>query len=301
MYVNNEVLYFLETHDGDKNKILPVFIDTVEKGLPQALLSNEILTRHCPIYHSLSESKSEVNQYCFYHIVTSLLKVDFRKIYDRYKQYSLRKRKRSLWSRHGIFLLLMLLIFFLGYSLYSQNQLTNKQSRIVNLEKEVFPYSVVRGYADNFMSPVVDYLKREEPQAHIYVHMPTRAEDLDHNHKDRFDIISTYVIGQLSLDSIRQVHLETRMPRGSMVHKLYTHSNETLNCKYLDFASTTSTFLAIAQKKKNYPEYRDHKVDDMIKEYTEIFVRQAKEELGADSVYVTFVTKISDILREINK
>ena len=86
-----------------------------------------------------------------------------------------------------------------------------------------------------------------------------------------------------------------------MVHKLYAQSNELLNHKYLDFASTTSTFLAIAQKKKEYPEYREVKVDDMIEEYTNIFIRQTKDELGADTVYVTFVTKISDILKEINK
>ncbi len=300
-YVNKEVLYFLETHGGDTNKILPVFIDTVEDGLPPALRANEILIRHCPIYNSFLDAKNEINLYCFYHIAAFLLKIDFRVIYDRYKRYSLKKERRRVWSRNGIYVLLSLLIFFFGYSLYSQHKLINKQGRIVDLEKEVFPYSVVRGFVDNFMSPVIDYLKVCEPYAHIYVHMPTQSEDLDHNHKDRFDIISTYVISQLSLDSIKQVRLKTRMPRGSTVHKLYAQSNEALNHKYLDFASTTSTFLAIAQKKKKYPEYRDKKVDDMIEEYTEIFIRQTKEELGADSVYVTFVTKISDILTEIKK
>ena len=300
-YVNNEVLYFLKTHNGDTNKILPVFIDTIEDGLPKALSTNEILTRHCPIFNSFLDDKNEINLYCFYHIVAFLLKIDFRSIYDRYKRYSKKKERKRIWSRNGIYALLLLLIFFLGYSLYSQHKVVEKQSRIVNLEKDVFPYSVVRGYVDNFLSPVIDYLKTEEPHAHIYVHMPTRSEDLDHNHKDRFDIISNYVVGQLSLDSIQQVCLKTRMPRGSMVHRLYTQSNETLNHKYLDFASTTSTFLAIAQRKKEYPEYQDKKVDDMIAEYSEIFIRQAKEELGENSVYVTFVTKISDILTEIKK
>lgn len=300
-YINNEVLYFLETHNEDSNKILPVFIDTVDNGLPSALSYNEILIRHCPIYNSFLDAKNEINLYCFYHIVAFLLKIDFRVIYDRYKRYSLNKERKRIWTRNGIYVLLLMLILFMGHSMYSRNQLVNKQSRIVNLEKEVFPYSVVRGYVENFMAPVIDYLKNKEPNAHIYVHMPTRSEDLDHNHKDRFDIISNYVAVQLSLDSIKQVRLETRMPRGSMVHKLYAQSNELLNHKYLDFASTTSTFLAIAQKKKEYPEYRDVKVDDMIEEYTNIFIRQTKDELGADTVYVTFVTKISDILEEINK
>ena len=301
VYINNEILYFLKTHNGDTNKILPVFIDTIEDGLPPVLSTNEILARHCPIYNSFLDAKNEINLYCFYHIVAFLLKIDFRTIYDRYKRYSQKKERRRVWSRNGIYALLSLLIFFLGYSLYSQHKLVEKQSRIMDLEKVVFPYSVVRGYVDNFMSPVIDYLQAEEPNAHIYVHMPTRSEDLEHNHKDRFYIISNYVVGKLSLDSIRQVCLKTRMPRGSMTHRLYVQSNENLNHKYLDFASTTSTFLAIAQKKKQYPEYKDKNVDDMIAEYSEIFIRQAKEELGADSIYVTFVTKISDILTEIKK
>lgn len=301
VFVNNEVQYFLKTHNNDTSAILPVFIDTIDEGLPSALSSNEILIRHCPIYNSFLDPKNEINLYCFYHIVSFLLKVDFRVIYDRYKRYELKKERKRIWTRNSLYLLLLMLILFMGHSLYTRHQLVNKQSRIVNLEKEVFPYSVVRGYVDNFMSPVIDYLKEHEPNAHIFVHMPTRSEDLDHNHKDRFDIISNYVIAQLSLDSIKQERLMTRMPRGSMVHKLYAQSNESLNNKYLDFASTTSTFLAIAQKKKEYPEYRDVKVDDMIEEYANIFIRQTKKELGVDTLYVTFVTKISDILVEIDK
>lgn len=301
VYVNKEVLYFLKTHDGNTNKILPVFIDTVENGLPAALQANEILTRHCPIYNSFLDAKNEINLYCFYHIVAFLLKVDFRTIYDRYKQYSLKKEKRRIWSRNGIYIILSLLIFFMGYSLYSQHELVKKQGRMVELEKVVFPYSVVRGYVDNFLSPVIDYFKISDPDAHIYIHMPTKSEDLDHNHKDRFDIISTYVVNQLSLDSIKQIRLKTRMPRGSIVHKLYAQSNDALNHKYLDFASTTSTFLSIAKKKQKYPEYENKDVDDMIEEYTDIFIRQTKEELGADSVYVKFVTRISDIPTEIKK
>lgn len=300
-YVNKEVLYFLKTHNEDTSKILPVFIDTVEDGLPPALQANEILTRHCPIYNSFLDAKNEINLYCFYHIVAFLLKVDFRTIYDRYKQYSQKKEKRRIWSRNGIYILLLLLIFFMGYSLYSQHELINKQSRMVNLEKVVFPYSVVRGYVDNFLDPVIDYLKINDRDARIFIHMPTKSEDLDHNHKDRFDIISTYVVNQLSLDSIKQVRLKTRMPRGSVVHKLYAQSNDALNHKYLDFASTTSTFLEIAKKKQKYPEYENKDVDDMIEEYTDIFIRQTKEELGADSVYVKFVTRISDIPTEIKK
>ena len=41
--------------------------------------------------------------------------------------------------------------------------------------------------------------------------------------------------------------------------------------------------------------YKDVAIDDMIKEYTSIFIKQANDLLGADSVYITFVTEFSEI------
>lgn len=300
-YVNREVTFFLKTHNNDSRKILPVFIDTVENGLPDVLRNEAILSRHCPIYNSFLESSNEINLYCFYHIVAFLLKVDFRSIYDRYKRYSEKKERHKVWTRNGVYALVLLAIFFLFYSVYTQRQLINKQSLIVDLEKVVFPYSVVTGYVDNFMLPIISYVKKHEPDAHIYVHMPTDSADLDNHHKDRYEIISSYIEKNLELDSIEKVHLKTSMPRGSMIHKLYSSSNEALNHSYIDFASTTSTFLAIAQKKKEYPVYQEKNVDEIIEEYTDIFITQAKEQLGSDSVYVTFVKKISDISKAMKQ
>ena len=85
------------------------------------------------------------------------------------------------------------------------------------------------------------------------------------------------------------------MPRGSNVHKLYASTNNKLNGKYIDFASTTSTVLAIAKLKKEKNAYKDIEIDSMIKEYTDIFIQQANDILKEDSVYVTFVTNIEDI------
>jgi hypothetical protein len=53
--------------------------------------------------------------------------------------------------------------------------------------------------------------------------------------------------------------------------------------------------LAIAQKKKEKNVYKGVAIDDMIKEYTRIFIKQANELLQADSVYITFVTEFSEI------
>lgn len=302
-YVEEEVEYFLSTHNNDTDKILPVFIDTVnEEFLPRVLRNRNILNRNCPIYKSALEPKSEINQYCFYHIASFLLKVDFNSIYDRYLLYSQKKKKELNILRWVFYIMLAAIIFFLGIWIYDQHKLVqkqeeiiNKQKEIVQLEKEIFPYSVVTGYVRNFLSPVIDYIKENEPQSHIYVHMPTHSKDLAHDHRDRFKNISSYITDVLRLDSIKQITLKTRMPRGSNVHKLYADEKNKLNAKYIDFASTTSTFLTIAKLKKDKTVYKNLEIDNMIKEYTDIFIEQAKDILKNDTIHVTFVTSIKDI------
>lgn len=287
VYVNSEVEYFLQTHNNEVDKILPVFIDTVdEKNLPEVLRNKNILNRNCPIYKSSLETNNEVNLYCFYHIVAFLLKVDFNIIYDRYVAYAKKKRRQKIALRGVLYTMIVALILMLIDIIYSQNQ-------IVKLEKEIFPYSVVTGYVENFLSPVIDYIKENELNTHIFVHMPTKSQDIDHNHADRFDKITD----MLSLDSISRETLKTRMKRCSTLYKLYSKSNTKIHNTFLDFASTTSTFLAIANKKKEYSIYRKVEIDKMIQEYTDIFIHQANGMLKEDSVYVTFVTSIGDITK----
>lgn len=287
VYVNSEVEYFLQTHNNEVDKILPVFIDTVdEKNLPEVLRNKNILNRNCPIYKSSLETDNEVNLYCFYHIVAFLLKVDFNIIYDRYVAYAKKKRRQKIALRGIFYTMIVALILMLIDIIYSQNQ-------IVKLEKEIFPYSVVTGYVENFLSPVIDYIKENELNTHIFVHMPTKSQDIDRNHADRFDKITD----MLSLDSISRETLKTRMKRGSTLYKLYSKSNTNIHNTFLDFASTTSTFLAIANKKKEYSIYRKVEIDKMIQEYTDIFIHQANGMLKEDSVYVTFVTSIGDITK----
>ena len=106
-YVNMEVEYFLETHEGDTSRILPVFIDSVEDGLPPVLRNSDMLSRHCPVYASSQDAKNEINLYCFYHIVAFLLKVEFRVIYDRYKAYAKRKARQARWVRNAFYALVL--------------------------------------------------------------------------------------------------------------------------------------------------------------------------------------------------
>ncbi len=299
-YVNREVEYFLETHDNDSTKILPVFIDKVEDNLPHKLKDTDILLRHCPIYNTFLDQTNEINLYCFYHIVSFLLKVDFREIYDRYKRYAETKQHRRKWLKYGINTMIALIIALLVLLAVFLGRLVNRQKAIVRLEKEIFPYSVVTGYTKNFLLPVVDYFSRCEPEAHMFIHMPTRAEDLVDNHQKRFDNVSAYLEKRLDLDSISEVKLKTKTPKGSsVIHKMYSSTNDNFNHYYLDVATTTTAFLEIAKMKKSYKPYEDANIDDMIEEYTNTFISKAKEMLKQDSMRVSFVKTIYEMENKI--
>lgn len=302
-YVNNEVAYFLETHENDYDKILPVFIDTVEGGLPPTLINTNILSRHCPIYNSFLSPKNEINLYCFYHVVSFLLKVDFRSIYDRYKRYAAKKEKRTKHLKNIFSMMILVAVILLGCSLYTQCNLVQKKDELVLMERDVFPYSVVVGYTNNFLKPVVNYLKENDTMAHVYIHMPIHKDGII-RHSDRVMKTSLYIQNQLEasgLDSIRPVKLNTSMKRGSIILKFYSSTNPELNKLYLDFATTTSTFLEIAERKKEKFGYQDQTIDEMINEYTNTFIRQANEQLDSDSISVSFITDENEIINKFRR
>jgi hypothetical protein len=126
--------------------------------------------------------------------------------------------------------------------------------------------------------------------------MPTREEDLIDNHKKRFDNVSSFLERRLALDSISEVKLNTKTPKGSsVVHKLYSSTNDKFNHYYLDVATTTTAFLEIAKMKKTYKPYEDAIIDDMIEEYTNTFISKAKEMLKQDSIRVSFVKNLYEM------
>lgn len=225
------------------------------------------------------------------------------------------QRMRSRQRRNvAMIAVALLLIFFFAYQfvsisrknseislqkqlIESQNKALIKEKEIDKVEKEAFVHVIVTSYIRNFLSPLIKYIKTNEPESHIYVYMPTHSKDFNHNHFDRFKSISAYVT-DVFMSEIKLVTLNTKMPRGSSVYKVCSTPDNVLNGKYLDINSSTTTFMIIAEFKKDKQVFNDVEIDAMIEEYTDIFIIQANEILGPDSIYVTFVTSISDILKQ---
>lgn len=291
-FVNKEVTYFLEVHNFDYSKIVPIFIDNVDDNIPPSIAKSSVMQRHFPIYNTALSEKSEANTYCFYQIAAYLLGIDFSYLYNRYENYAT-KRKKKYYMYVGILVLSLILIIL---SLFSQYR---KQQDLAQFEKNVFPRSVMVGYVKNFLRPVISYMKNKNQNFKIYVLMPIKQEEIL-NHQKRIDDMRYDMVKQLDADSLKFLRLPTFMKRGSTVTTICTKDNKYNNI-FLDFASTTSSFLEVAEYKKLHEAYRQTDIDDLILEYANTFVSEAKQKLQKDSVFVDFYFSQDDLVSRLKE
>lgn len=277
-FVNREILYFLETHNNNSALIIPLFIDEVDDSVPPALLDTNVMQRHFPIYNSLLQESSESNIMAFYQVTSYMLGVRFSDLYNRYEIFNKKENRKRIYSFSIIIGFMALAIVMLGMYLFKARQL-------VNFEKRVFPAAVVFGYERNFLTPVINYLKEESGNFKIFIMMPSSERDLEH--RDRITDIVRTLKNENLIDSVGGELLPTSAKRGSRVMRLYKDGKVLPNV-YVDFASTTTSFLEIAKYKKENEAYYTISIDDMVSEYSNVFVNQTKKELEEDSIYVNF-------------
>ncbi len=300
-FVKLEIDYFLLTHDNNLSRVVPLFIDEVSGSIPSSFDGTSIMERHFPIFNSRLSFKSEANNYCFYQIVSYILGIDFSNIYNRYEIQSAKemKEKRRNLGLLSLFLgvfLVILMGYHFQFKLKSEELIKSKQRHIM-MEKTVFPAAVVDGYEKNFLSPVIKHLKKSPNKFRIYILMPGNEKDL--SHRDRVEDFEYNARLGNYIDSLFSIHLDTETKRGSRVIQI-SKNGKAIDNLYLDFATTTSSFLTVAKHKKSFREYETISIDSLIKEYSDEFICQMNKRLGRDSVYVRFFSNTSDLIREIS-
>ena len=296
-FVDREVRFFLEHHDNNYALIVPLFVDDVHGDTtPPSIAGTSIMHRHFPIYSTQLSENSELNSYCFYQIAAYLLGVNFPDIYDRYEQDN-KKKTRQVRKRNLIAIVtLVVVVLALGVAVYQSHRRIEEGRELIKFEKKVFPAAVVFGYEENFLSPVVRYLKESNEDFRIYVLMPTSYRGL--HHQDRIADINYVLKKDLNIDSLGIAHLATTARRGSHIHRLMK-DGEFVPGIYLDFASTTTSFFKIAEYKMENPAYQKTTIDEIIDGYTKEFVEQTKHKLEGDSVYVEFLTDKDSLVRSL--
>lgn len=294
VFVDQEVRYFLACHNNETSRVVPLFIDVVEEDtVPKIVQETNIMERHFPIYNTVLGTKSEANEYCFYQVVSYMLRAEFSVIYNRFEAYKAKKRNRKTAV---LVYAILALIVSMG-ALWMQYA---AQKRLTEFEKEVFPAAIVFGYEENFLTPVINYLKTNtEEDFTIYVLMPKSRSDL--KHAKRILDLKYELSRSLNVDSIYAQRLNTETERGSNVFQLYSNG-EPLPGIYVDFAYTTTAFVRIADyKRAGSKEYRDLDDNEIIREYAESFRNQTMNLLKDDSVFVKIYMDKQQMLKDIRK
>lgn len=301
-FVNKEIQYFAETHECNMTRVVPLFIDEVDGCVPAAFNGTTIMQRHFPIYNSRLSKSSEANNYCFYQIVSYILKLNFSDVYNRYEvatQKALKKR-RNIFI--GIILLLLTISGVLAGSFYqyriASNQALERKQKLIEFEKKVFPQAVVHGYERNFLTPVINHLKKKGESFIIYILMPQNERDLVH--QDRVGDFEYEAKKQIGIDSIPTILLPTETKRGSRIMRI-AKDGEYLDGVYLDFATTTTSFLDIAKFKKRNKEYRNTPLDSIIYGYAHEFAGQTNEQLKSDSVFIRFIFEKQELINILKR
>lgn len=288
-YVNKEIDYFYKVHGENESYILPIFIDEVISNFH--LCIDEIIgKRNCPIYFSTEVKTTHRldNKYCFYHIVEFLLKVDFNYLFNRYMAYTkYRARKRFI----GLLSFFIILTLTLGYGFYTK-------SRLSEFEKKTFPYSLVVGYVNNFMSPLLDCMDSTSERSFVFL-MPRTYDDLDNMKRGKmyFDFIkSSYSI----VDSMPIVKESYRSPiRKRDLDIMRLNCQDFSKLVYLDLVNTVSAFKYVIDYKIESELYKLDR-DDMVLEYTNEFIQCSLDSLDRKKEILYFVRDTFELRNVLN-
>ena len=308
-FVKDEIEHFLTTHNGATGLVIPVYIDNVFSGMHPAI-DGILATRNCPIYVTGKGDAGHLGRkYCFYHLLEFLLKVDFSILFNRYEEYKKRrqKRRRRFWT-----IFISIVIASLSFALYQQYQATKTEHDLAQFEKETFPYSLVVGYVDNFLSPTLsalkDSLSPQEP--HIICMMPDsyfkiKEENRKNYFRQRIEELNVR-FGFKNFEP-RDVKIKSRRRAASIVQM---HFDNIQTPVYYDFVSTVKAIQSVVDYKFD-PQRHKIKIDTtemsrdlMVREYSEKFITQSNGRLGKDSCYVHFVftsEQLFSVLEEIQK
>ena len=254
-YVDLEIRYFLQTHNNDYSLIIPLFIDGVKGCIPPAFEGSPIMDRHFPIYNSALGINSQVNNDCVMNIIAYMLGVDYATIYNRYEESEkriLRRKSRIITVMASMLAvcvaLLGVTIFYKRKSDEHYQRSIERQEERIEFERQVFPAAVVFGYEQNFLTPVIEYIKSIDKEPEILILLP-ESERQVRGHQNRLNDIKISLGKVEGVDSLAEVHLPTKMKRGSHIIQVRGNNFNDKNV-YIDLGTTSSSFLEVAKYKK---------------------------------------------------
>ena len=280
-YVDDEIARFIGQDEGRLDNIILAIIDpktglsspTPEDFPPQIFRRWErFASRNLPlILPKEGESTSTVRRIGLMQIISFMLGIEWTLLYNR----DLIARRKVL-LRTAILVVAILTAFCGSFALAWW-----KERELTRFERKVFPYSLVVGYVDNFLSPLITSLETEPNMPIVIIAMPDSYEELDHikrvaKYRDRI-VEAGY---KIELKKVR-----TTLPRGAVTGIIVPTPQYYKDKKmevYVDFASTVAAFRHVIEYKKSHSAYANTSENVMLREYAAEFEESVKRQLQAN-------------------
>ena len=269
-FVDREIARFMERGAGGLDNLILAIVD------PQVRLSlpgpedfppqiyqrwEELASRNHPLMlPAEGESTAAARRRGLMQIISFMLGIDWTVLYNR---HLIARRKVLIQTAAFGLAVLAAISVSLAWALLSTRNALERQRELTNFESKVFPYSLVVGYVDNFLSPLITSLETEPAQPIVIIAMPNSYAELDHlkrvaGYRDRIVKAGYHV-------ELKKV--KTTLPRGAetgiVVPAPPYYKARNLEV-YMDFASTVAAFRHVIDYKKSNPSYARSSEDEML-------------------------------------
>ena len=277
-YVDKEIARFIGQDESRLDKIILAIVDpnislsspAIEDFPPEIFRRwSRLSSRNHPLLFTKDgESRSDVRQRGFMQIASFMLGVEWTGLYNR---YLIARRKALAWTATIGICVLAAISVSLTWALWKERELTK-------FESKVFPYSLVVGYTENFLIPLITSLEREPNKPLIIIALPASYEELDHDNR------VTIYKGRAEAAGYKAEpkEVKTTLPRGAktaMIVPTPSNFKDKQVDVYIDFASTVAAFRHVIEYKKTNPAYAHYSENRMLLEYADEFERSVMDEL----------------------
>lgn len=304
-YVNDEIARFIGDDESRVGQIIIVIADSSlrldspgSEDFPPEILKRwqRFSERNLPLlFPSRGNPSTLERQIALMQIASFMLGIDWTILHNRY----LIGRRKALAALSGTAVgILATITCLLAWAFWKQRELTV-------FERKIFPYSIVVGYVDNFLSPLITALESRPVKPLIVVVLPNTFEELDHNKRVAFYRERAEQAGY----SAEFVKIATSLPRGAETAVIvptppfYKERNMEV---YIDFASTVAAFRHVIEYKKENQFYSKVSENSMLVSYADEFERSVMERLKPNASHgdqrerVVFVRTPEAALRVLN-
>lgn len=176
-----EINTFLKYHSPAF--ILPVALEGMSPEAIPKEVHSIVANRNIVLMNTQLSIKNPENESGIFRIIEFLLKVDAMVLNNRYKNAQ-RRQTQTVWTVATVILAVIMLLAIVAATQSRQatakeRERAKSESQRANFEKKVFPYSLVYGYAKNFVLPLI---KKTQPQQCILIiAMPQNYLELDNS------------------------------------------------------------------------------------------------------------------------